>query len=403
MSAEGKGEIIMDFNLNKTTGTLTAPLFQPVLNRHILECAKPSLVHQQFGRRVSIPKGTGKAVAFDKLCRLPMAKTPLAEGVTPNGRAVSVKRITAVPRQYGDYVATTDEFDYFAYDPSPRVLELNEALGRQAGETMDSLTADVLAGAKNVQFPNGKTARSELKSTDVLTVTDIRKAVRTLKGNNVPKIDGKYVALIHTDVAYDIMSDNDWKYPHQYTDTKNIYEGEIGELYGVKFVETTQAKVFRGEAFCGGDYEELTIYSVDGTKITIAEELSETQAAALASKEVVIDGKSCTIASAEAGLSGKAVLTMSASAEELAAPEMKIYPAGGAADGKDVYSTIVLGADAYGVTAASDNIENITKPLGSAGSADPLNQRATVGWKAHFVCQRLDELNMVRIESVATR
>lgn len=392
----------MDLNLNKSTGVLTAPLFQPALNRHILDCAKPNLVHQQFGRKVTVPKGKGKAVVFDKMCRLPMAKTPLVEGVTPNGRAISMTRVTALPKQYGDYVSTTDEFDYFAYDPSPRVLEINESLGRQAGETMDSLAADVLAGAKNVQFPNQKASRSALTETDVLTVTDIRKAVRTLKGNNAPKINGKYIALIHTDVAYDIMSDPDWKYPHQYVDTKNIYEGEIGELYGVKFVETTQAKIFRGEALCD-KYEELTVYSVEGTKITIAEELTETEAQALASKEVVIDGKLHTVSQAVAGLSGKAVLTMSEDMTELAAADMKIYPAGGAANGKNVYSTIVLGADAYGVTSAKGNIENITKPLGSAGSADPLNQRATVGWKAHFVCQRLDELNMVRIESVASR
>lgn len=391
-----------DMNLNLSTGTLVQPLFQPVLNRHILKSAKPALVHQQFGRKVSVPKGKGKAISFDKMNRLPKAKTPLVEGVTPNGKAISVSRITTIPKQYGDYVATTDEFDFYAHDPSPRVLEINEALGRQAGETMDALTADVLAGAKNVQFPNGKTARSSLEATDVLTVEDIRKAVRTLKGNNAAKINGKYVALIHTDVAYDIMSDPDWKYPHQYVDTKNIYEGEIGELYGVKFVETTEAKVFRGEAL-GGVYDELTIYKVDKNTITIAEKLTAEQASELASCEVIIDGKSATITNAVAGLSGKATLTMSSDMTELATNDMKIYPAGGAASGKPVYSTVILGADAYGVTSVNENIENITKPLGSAGSADPLNQRATVGWKGHFACVRLDELNMVRIESVATR
>ena len=119
-----------DMNLNLSTGTLVQPLFQPILNRHILKSAKPALVHQQFGRKVSVPKGKGKAIAFDKLNRLPKAKTALVEGVTPNGKAISVSRITAIPKQYGDYVATTDEFDFFAHDPSPRVLEINEALGR---------------------------------------------------------------------------------------------------------------------------------------------------------------------------------------------------------------------------------------------------------------------------------
>ena len=111
-----------DLNLNKTTGSLVQPLFQPVLNRHILVAAKKNLVHQQFGQIAQIPKGKGKVVSWDKLSPLPKAKTPLVEGVTPDGRAIHISRITAVPTQHGDYIATTDEFDFFAHDPDPRVL-----------------------------------------------------------------------------------------------------------------------------------------------------------------------------------------------------------------------------------------------------------------------------------------
>ena len=154
------------------------------------------------------------------------------------------------------------------------------------------------------------------------TVDDIRKAVRVLKKFNAPRINGDYCAIIHPDVAYDLMSDPAWKAPHEYKDTTNLYEGEIGKIAGVRFVETTEAKIF-----------------------------------------------------------GKAA----------------------GSNAVDVYSTLVMGADAYGVTEITGGgLQHIVKQLGSAGTADPLNQRATAGWKAMKTAERLVEQYMVRIESCST-
>lgn len=392
-------------NMNKTTSAGAAPLFAPALNRHILTAAAPALVHQQFGQRVEVPKGQGKAVCWDKLSPLPKAKAPLVEGVTPKGSAIHVTRLTAVPEQFGDYISTTDEFDYYSIDPSPKMLKLNQTLANSAARTLDSLTADVLAGGTNVQFPNGKLSRSSLDTSDTITVAEIKKAVRTLKGNNAPKIDNKYVAIIHTDIAHDLTSDEEWRWPHQYVDTKQIYEGEIGELYGVKFVETTEAKVFRGDDMIPGVRETLTIWSVseDKTVINIYEDITEDDAANLIGRSVTIDGINYTVEDAAAGENGAACITLSDTVGDNVKADMTVYPTGGSAGGKPVYSTIILGADAYGVTTLEDNLETIVKPLGSAGSADPLNQRATMGWKAHFLAKILEDLNMVRLETVSSR
>lgn len=68
----------------------------------------------------------------------------------------------------------------------------------------------------------------------------------------------------------------------------------------------------------------------------------------------------------------------------------------------DVYYTIILGANAYGISRISgEAMKNIVKPLGSAGAADPLNQRATSGWKATFVAKILNEAFLTRIVSAA--
>ncbi|MCI8404701.1 MAG: N4-gp56 family major capsid protein [Clostridia bacterium] len=395
-----------NLNMNTTTSAGVQPLYQPVLNRHLLMVSKPTMVHAQFGQKVEIPKGKGKTIAWDKMSPLPKAKMPLTEGITPEGTAINISRVTTTPEQYGAYVSTTDQFEFFTPNPSPEVLRINEVLGDNAGETLDSLTADVLSTGTNVQYPNGKTERASLTTADVLTVAEIKKAVRTLKGNRAKKLKGnKYVAIIHTDIAHDLMNDPEWKYPHQYVDTKQIYDGEIGELYGVRFVETADAKVFYGNPIAG--YNELSAAKVDGKNIYIAETITDEQAAELTAadtkRKILVNDFVYTVSSVTAGKNGEAYLTCSVEVDESVAADMKIYPGEGAANGKPVYSTLVLGDNAYGVTDPKGTLENITKPLGSAGSADPLNQRSTMGWKSYHAAKILVNEYMVRIETVSTR
>ena len=394
-----------NLNMNKTTSAGIQPLYQPVLNRHVLMTAKADLIYSQFGQKAKIEKGKGKTVAWDKISPLPKALAPLTEGITPEGVALNMSRIVGYPMQYGSYVSTTDEFDFFTPNPPPEVLRINELLGNNAGETLDYLTAKVLSSGTNVQYPNGKTTRASLTTSDVLTVAEIKKAVRTLKGNKAKKLKGnKYVAIIHTDIAHDLMNDPEWKYPHQYVDTKQIYEGEIGELYGVKFVESPDAIMFHGEQIAG--YDELSVVKVDDKKIYIAETITAEQAEEITSattkRKIIINDFVYTVSSVTAGKNGEAYITCSATVDESVAPDMKIYAGEGAANGKPVYSTLVLGDNAYGVSDPKD-IKTIMKPLGSGGTSDPLDQRSTQGWKAHHLCKILSNEYMVRIETVSTR
>lgn len=65
----------------------------------------------------------------------------------------------------------------------------------------------------------------------------------------------------------------------------------------------------------------------------------------------------------------------------------------------DVYTILIFAKDAYGVTSIQGHAsESITKPLGSSGSADPLNQRGSVGWKANFITKILNQSFMLRVE-----
>lgn len=288
---------------------------------YLIDNATPELVHDQFGQKQPIPQNRGKKIEFRKYAPLTKATTPLTEGVTPAGNKLDVSIVDATVNQYGDFIELSDVLQLTAIDNN--LVQATELLGAQAGVTLDTITRDVLNGGTNVQYGEGKNyaARSSITSADVLTVKAVKMAVRALKNQNAKKINGDFVAIIHPDCAYDLMNDNEWKYPHQYQDTTNLYEGEIGKIAGVRFVETTEAKIW-----------------------------------------------------------GKA-----------------------GASSIDVYSTLVLGANAYGVTEVQGGgLQHIVKQLGSAGTGDPLDQRATAGWKALKTAVRLVEQYMVRIETASS-
>lgn len=312
-------------NTNVTTDTGLSKEMKTFYSDYLIDMAEPNLVHDQFGQKHPIPKNGGKIIEFRKYDSLPKALTPLTEGVTPNGQKLSMSVITSNVQQYGGYIELSDILLLTAIDNN--LVQATKLLGSQAGRTLDTITREVLNGGSNVQYAEGQvTARNALvggqaSGNHYLTVDAVRRAVRFLKVMNAPKINGSYVGIIHPDVSYDLMSDEKWVNVKTYSDPDGIYEGEIGKIEGVRFVETSEAKVFEGAG----------------------------------------------------------------------------------ASGVDVYSTLIMGSDAYGVTEITGGgLEHIVKQLGSAGTADPLNQRATAGWKATKTAERLVEQYMIRIETAST-
>ena len=315
-------QLFADPNTNTTTQTGTgqemSPQMKTFYDKVIIKNAVPNLVHDQFGQKKPIPKNSGKTIEFRRLNPFAKATTPLTEGVTQDGKKLDWATVTATVSQYGDYVTTSDMLDMTAIDNN--ITEAGRVLGDQAGISLDGVVREILNAGTNVQYGDGsKTSRSAITDTDVMTVAAVKRAVTTLKRMNAKKINGDYVAIIHPDVAYDLMNDTKWEAVATYN-PKNLYAGEIGRLYGVRFVETSEAKIFE-----------------------------------------------------KAGASSI-----------------------------DVYSTLFLGADAYGTTSIDGGgLEMIVKPKGSAGSADPLNQRSTVGWKATKTACILTQAFMVRVETAS--
>ena len=376
---------------------------------YLIDNAEPALVHDMFAQKHAIPQGGGKTVQFRRYNPLPKLTDPIREGVTPAGQSISMEVLEATVAQYGGYVELTDLLILTAIDNN--LCMATKLLGSQAGRTLDTITREVLAGGTNVQYgENAVPARYLLtggqpQGNHYLTVDAIRRAVRFLKNQNAEKIKGSYIAIVHPDCAYDLMSDPNWKTPNQYADPSNILEGEIGKIEGVRFIESGEAKVFHAEDLASdarelrvnksGGYAGMNIIAFDGGSV---------QADALVGRYVLIGG---TRAYVGANTSGEMTLYTDSTKSTLASitcdDDAVIYPGEAGAQGRDVYATMVFGENAYGTTEITGGgLELIVKQLGSAGTCDPLNQRATVGWKATKVTVRLVEAFMVRIETAST-
>ncbi len=375
---------------------------------YLIDNAEPYLCHDQFGQSHPVPKGSGKTIQFRKYDPLPKQMTPLVEGVTPNGQSLNVSTLEATVAQYGGFVELTDLLLLTAIDNN--LVMATKLLGSQAGRTLDSISREVLAGGTNVQYAAGQASARFLlvggaaSGNHYLTVDCIRRAVRFLKTQNAEKINGDYVAIIHPDVSYDLMNDPEWKYPHQYADPKEIYEGEIGKVAGVRFVESTEAKIFHAEDLAANSRTLTVNGKPEAATDTITFDGGTVDANALIGRKVLIGGMLYFVTGNTA-----TTMTLATNAEGTTAaaiiPEdnTEIYPGESGAEGRDVYATLVLGDNAYGTTQLEGGgLQHIVKQLGSAGTSDPLNQRATVGWKATKATIRLVEAFMVRIETAST-
>ena len=390
-----------ELNPNVTTGDGMSAEMKTFYSDYLIDLAEPELVHDQFGQKHPIPKNGGKVIEFRQYDPLPEQTTPLTEGVTPDGQSLTVKTITSEVKQYGGYVTLSDMLMMTAIDNN--LLQATKLIASQAGRTLDTITREIINAGTVVQFSQGQVdSRDELYYTSEddncnLTVDAIKRAVRFLETQDAPQINGYYVGIIHPYSKYDLMKDPDWKTPHEYVDTENVYQNEIGELYGVRFVQSSRAKVFAG-ADLASDSRTLTVNGsgVSATK-TVPFDGGTVEASALVGRMVNIGG---TVTKVTANTTSQLTVADNVTA----ADNTVIYPGEGGKDGADVYSTLVLGDDAYGVTEITGGgLQHIVKQLGSAGSGDPLNQRATVGWKATKTAEILVQQYMVRIEATASK
>ena len=243
-------QLFAETPLNSTT-TMT-PEMKTFYEKRLIDQAEPRLVHDQFADYYPVPQNGGKTIEFRKYDSLPKASTPLTEGVTPDGQALNVTTITSDLHQYGGWTPLTDVLQMTAIDNN--VVQATRVLASQAGRTMDSITRDVLAGGTNVLYAPKQNAdgtetevksRKELDKTCTLTPKLFFRAAAQLGAMNADPIGDSYIAIIHPYAAYDLKTCREFIEAHKYADPETMYRGEIGKLGNIRFVETSEAKIWK--------------------------------------------------------------------------------------------------------------------------------------------------------------
>lgn len=328
--------------MSTTTLTQVAPGVQAFYDRNLLSRAQPAEVHGRFGQKRPIAKRSGNKIKFRRYSQLAAATTALTEGVTPSGSSLAVTDIEATLAQYGDYITLSDMVSMTNQDPV--VTEATDVLGDQAGTTIDQVRRDVLVAGTNVAYANAVANRAAVNVK--LSATDLDKAIRALKVQNAKflkegimpsdkvgtgSVRKAFIAIVHPDTEFDLESISGYKSVSDYGSQEGVIEDEIGSYKNIRFVSSTNAKIFSGAGAAG-----TTTYKNNGANF-------------------------------------------------------------------DVYCTLIFAAEAYGVCPLSgEAMQSIVKPLGSAGSADPLEQRSTVGWKATTTTKILNDSWMIRLEHAAS-
>ena len=405
-------------NLNMTTSGGVAPGIADYYERKLLENAKPEMVHARDAQKRPLPQNNGKHVQFRRMTPFEATTEPLKEGVTPKGQEIRQTAFTAMVKPYGRHVEITDELNMYHLDNLHR--ETAKLLADQAALSLDTICRDAMCAGLNVQYAGSNTSRATITAEDKLAAADVKKAVRTLKRNNArPFPDGFYHAIVHPDAVFDLTADPQWIDVAKYQDKSKIERYELGCLYKVKFFESTNAKVFRPESVLYGNVNTLTLAAFDAERrqMTVNEAITDDDARALTGKLVNVQyaksgmtvATSMCVERVHAGdkkITFRWIPDRAVTEEWTAGNACQIVPAGGGADGAPVYGTLIYGENAFGnveLGGTGKNVKVIINPPGSAGAADPLEQRGSIAWKVQgFTCVILQDAFVVRVEHGAT-
>lgn len=322
----------------------------------MLTRAQPLLQLERFGQTYPLPLNstqtakfrryymtgaTGSAGSGSGSFNIPVATTPLVEGVTPAGSKLSNADYTVTLSQYGDFITITDVVMDTHTDPI--LQQATDILGEQAALTVETLRFNVLKAGVNVFYANG-TQRTDVNTPISLTVQ--RQVTTGLNRQNAKKIttvvastpdygtksvEAGYMAVCHPDIESDLRGISGFKPVSDYGPHTSPMEGEIGSIEQVRYLSST---VIASWADAGG--AKGSMRSTTGTNA-------------------------------------------------------------------DVYPILYFGRDAFGIVplkGRSSMTPMVVNPKPAPG--DPLGQRGTVGWKLWTATVILQEAFMARLECAAT-
>lgn len=192
--------------------------------------------------RQAMPGNVVKWTIYDDLS---VATTALVESVDVDAVALSDSQPSVTLTEHGNAVVTSAKLRGTSFlDVDTDAANI---VGFNAGVSLDTLCAAVLAGGSNVRYGGSATGRTTVIPTGVLTADNVRRTLADLRGANVQAwMDGYYRAFIHPDVSYDLRRETGaaaWRDPHTYSAPGDIWTGTVGAFEGFSFIETPRAPV----------------------------------------------------------------------------------------------------------------------------------------------------------------
>lgn len=410
-------------NLNVSYGDGINPAIIDYHERTFLENVKREAVHCRDLQKRFLPEGNGDRVKFHRLTPFLPVTEPLQEGVTPQGQPLTLSTVVATVKPYGRHIEYTDEMQWKNLDQLQR--ETAKELAEQGTASVDAVARNALNAGLNVLYAGGKESRAALTAGDKLTAAEVKKAVRSLERNRAKRFpDGFYHAIVSPDTKYDLTGDPLWVDKATYQDKDKLERYELGTMLGVKFFESPESMVFKAQSYLFGTTESVALTAYDSAKgvLTAAATAFGADAGAQRHNARTLVGRladlSRTVSSSQVKTTvcveditfdgSNARIKLRWKPQDYAAhvAGAALAPNGGGASGLAVQSTLIYGENFGGCIAlqgGGKNVRIIPKAPGSAGAADPLDQRGTIAWKVKGFCAViLQDAFGVRIEHAAT-
>jgi N4-gp56 family major capsid protein len=229
-----------------------------------------------FATQGTYDEGINK-LTFVAVPDLTINTTALTEGAAPTPKALAITVVDITPTQYGDLVSVTDLAKRFS--PFDISAVATERITRQAKESIDKVSRDVIAAGGTAFYADAVANRAALAAANKLDAVDLRRLRATMfKGKIPPFGDGYYRLMVSPEQGFDLRSDTTtggWIDVNKYATPETLLKGELGRMEGFRIMEIVNAPTFAStvtvhaaiavgdlKGWGAGDLQSLRIYHV---------------------------------------------------------------------------------------------------------------------------------------------
>jgi len=217
---------------DNTTSTLT-PAMQTFYEKVFLERSKFELILKEGGQVRTHPANEGKTVNFTYLNPSDIDASALTESCNPPACIITASTVAMTLAEYGKTFRSSKFVALTSIDSKQK--EFISVAGQSMGETLNRVVRAELRNGTAFR-PNSHTVATEAAG-DVLSASAIREITKTLEiSRAMPYKDGTFMGKTNPYSKYSLLGDSTWINAKTYSDVKDLYTGEMGELYQVRWL-----------------------------------------------------------------------------------------------------------------------------------------------------------------------